>query len=138
MSSISKLEFLQEYGSAKHKKSIPDIAGKMIDHGDEDVADHIANSEVKLHSHHIHKLIHMERSDGFMPPAGYVGRYRKLDDEHWDAIAKHKNPRVVTENLGKMPLKHLKTVANSTHLDSMIRGIAASEYRHKKSAGYPE
>ena len=34
--------------------------------------------------------------------------------------------------------EHHKAIANNPKHDSVVRGIAAMQYRQKKSAGYPE
>ena len=65
-------------------------------------------------------------------------KHKEKVDKYWDEKANDPNGRAVVSAIAEMPLKHLRTVVANTNHDMFVRQLAASTFRNKKAAGYPE
>jgi hypothetical protein len=141
MSELSKLAFINKYGSKAHKKNVGPRIDKVLDSGNtKEISDLAYNGLVQTPEHITRIIDHDPEKVGVHPIHQLIKDKKgakKLTDDHWHRLALHPSVGVTAQALPTMPLKHVKTAAQH-HPDDFVRQIAAGHYIRQKQLGVKE
>jgi hypothetical protein len=137
---LSKISFLNQYGSDAHKAKVSAKVDGIIASGNSKAVHHIASaSNISLSPSQVHGIIDHKLEDDRTHPATKLSSWHfgDLKDEHWDKLARHPDSTVAIGAVASMPMKHLRTAA-TVNPDGFVRQMATNTFVNKKRAGYEE